>query len=127
MGRLSILEPGPLHGFIDRVAAPWTIAGWAHDADHPELPVLLELVVQNRMIGTVLACDFRDDLAQAGFGRGRCAFSVTSPVRLTPESAASVRLRRAADHVGIEMTPECMDAIAAARQPAEAPRLRLVG
>ena len=36
------LTRGPLRGSIDRIAAPWVIEGWANDADHPELPVLLE-------------------------------------------------------------------------------------
>jgi hypothetical protein len=63
------LSPGPLRGFIDHIEAPRLIEGWAQDIDHPELPVLLEAVLDDRVIGTVLVCHHRPDLALAGIGQ----------------------------------------------------------
>jgi len=90
-------KPGPLRGFIDRIAPPWHVAGWAHDTGHRDLPVLLEVVLEDRVIGTVLAADFRGDLLEAGIGQGRCAFAFTSPERLRPEQIGKLAVRRAAD------------------------------
>ncbi len=107
------VAPGALSGSVDRIDGAWRVQGWAHDAAHPDLPVLLEVELDGRVIGTVAACEPRADLAQAGFGRGRCAFTFTSPVRLRPELLASLRVRRAADGAELAMDPRCQAALPA--------------
>lgn len=121
------LPPGKLQGHIDLVSAPWTIEGWALDADNPELPVLLDVLIGDRVIGTFLACDYRSDLADAGLGRGRCAFFLKSPVRLRPETLGSVRIRRASDHSEIFMTPDCIAALEGSKEQPQVAGLRLFG
>jgi hypothetical protein len=121
------LNPGRLLGSIDRIAAPWTIEGWACDADHPELPVLLEIQLENRVIGTVLACEGRADLEKAGIGSGRCAFFLTSPVRLRPDSLDSVRVRRATDQIDLCISNACAAGIDPIEDLSAIPRLRLLG
>jgi hypothetical protein len=91
------LQPGHLHGHIDRVEGGLEIDGWAIDVSHPELPVLLEVLVEDRVIGTVLACDYRADLAAAGLGAGNCAFFFRSDIRLRPEALGGLQIRRASD------------------------------
>jgi autotransporter passenger strand-loop-strand repeat protein len=120
------LKPGLLRGSIDRVTAPWTIEGWAQDTEYPELPLLLEVLLDDAVIATTLACDFRSDLEAAGIGRGRCAFFLTSPVRLEHEQLTRLRIRRAADHAEIPMTAACMDEIEAARPTVATAGLRRV-
>ena len=120
------LRPGPLQGAIDMVAAPWTIEGWANDVDHPELPVLLEILMDDQVIGTALACSYRRDLDKVGIGAGRCAFFVTSPVRLRPDSLESLRIRRASDHAEIAMTTDCVARIVGDRDENTASQLRLI-
>ncbi|MGD0434161.1 MAG: Hint domain-containing protein, partial [Acetobacteraceae bacterium] len=110
------VTPGPLRGHIDRIDAPWMIEGWAHDTDHPELPVLLEVLLGEQVIGTTLASDHRQDLEDAGFGQGRSAFFLTSPVRLCPEMLSTLRIRRVTDLAEIQMTPECRARIEDMRQ-----------
>jgi hypothetical protein len=105
------LHDGPLRGSIDQVVGPWKIEGWAQDRDQPELPVLLEVLLGSEVIGTVLACDYRSDLAAAGIGRGRCSFVFRSPVRLRPEETGALRLRRASDRNEIRMSDNCLAAI----------------
>jgi hypothetical protein len=90
------ITPGPLHGYIDEISATGRIRGWALDQTNPLLPVLLEILVRGRVIGTILACDHRPDLQAAGHGRGRCAFNFTSPLGL-PTSPRDVQVRRTAD------------------------------
>jgi hypothetical protein len=120
----AAITPGPLRGTIDRIEAPFTIEGWAQDEAHPELPVLLEILLDNKVIATTLACDYRADLAEAGIGRGRSAFFVKSPIRLHPEILTQISIRRATDHTEIHMSPECRGRITGETEPAL--KLRLV-
>jgi large repetitive protein len=95
--------PGALEGYIDFVDT-WRIEGWALDQDHPELPVLLEIWVEDRLLGTVLACDHRGDLLDAGKGNGNCAFFYHLPMRL-PEG--ELRIVRAADGAALQVSGHC--------------------
>ncbi len=90
------LTPGPVEGFIDHVSAN-RIEGWALDQNHPDLPVTLDILWRGRILGSILACDGRDDLAAAGKGRCRCAFFFTPSEPLPPESWAEIELRRGND------------------------------
>jgi hypothetical protein len=40
------------------VRGEWKLDGWAHDEAHPELPVLLEILLEGKVIGTALAMVF---------------------------------------------------------------------
>jgi autotransporter passenger strand-loop-strand repeat protein len=114
VARASVgLTPGTLIGSIDNVIAPWKVEGWAQDCAHPELPVLLEILLSDRVIGAVLACDYRADLQTAGLGQGRCAFYFTSPVKILPSLAPSVVVRRALDGASLAMSAACAATIAA--------------
>jgi hypothetical protein len=79
------------------MAGDWHIHGWALDTAHPDLPVLLDIFLAGEKIGTTLACHHREDLAAAGKGTGRCAFTFTTPRRLPPEAITTITIRRASD------------------------------
>jgi hypothetical protein len=124
---LAGVKPGTLHGAIDRIAFPWKITGWANDKANPELPVMLEVMLDDAVIGTFLACDYRADLRTAKIGKGRCSFAWRSPVRLPADAADRLTIRRASDHAAIKMTRDCKDRIAAdTGAPIEQRGLRLV-
>jgi hypothetical protein len=36
----------------DQVRGEWKLDGWAHDEAHPELPVLLEILLEGKVIGS---------------------------------------------------------------------------
>lgn len=108
---MAEIMPGPLSGCIDLVPTPWKVEGWAHDAHHPDLPVLLEVLLGGEMLGTVLACDHRGDLEQARIGRGRCAFAFSSPVHLPTRAMHEIRVRRASDGAEIAMSQVCREQI----------------
>jgi hypothetical protein len=95
--------PGPLRGYIDLVTAG-RIEGWAQDQQNPELPVLLQVLADSRVIGSVLACDYRADLATAGIGQGRCHFAFRMPAKY---AGAAIRVRRAGDGAEIAMSDAC--------------------
>ncbi|MDD2705164.1 MAG: Hint domain-containing protein [Acidocella sp.] len=89
----GLAEPGALRGVVD-IAAGRLVEGWAQDLTWPELPQLLELSAAERVLGRVLACDYRADLHEAGIGAGRCHFSFTAPEDFRPEA---LRVRRVGD------------------------------
>jgi hypothetical protein len=107
---LAGVEPGALRGWIDHANAG-TLEGWAQDIDHPELPVPLEVVIEGRVAGTVLACGYRDDLEKAGLGRGRCQFSFALPVKISRKIRRTIRVRRAIDGAEIHMSEACKTAL----------------
>jgi hypothetical protein len=100
------MTPGPLEGYVEKIIDDWYVSGWAFDPAHPDLPVLLEVCVGGQVLGSVLACDPRDDLAEAGKGSGRCAFTFKSPSRLKPEMLATLSLCRAADAAELPVNPQ---------------------
>lgn len=51
-----------------------TITGWAFDADKPDEPVILFLESGERHLGSVVAREYRSDLAD--FGTGHCVFKL---------------------------------------------------
>jgi autotransporter-associated beta strand protein len=116
------VTPGRLEGYVERASA-WKVEGWALDADHPSLPVLLEIRIQNRVIGTALARNHRADLAAAGKGAGCCAFTFSPPERLRPELLQTLRIRRAADGADLPLSSEILAMLPATTPP---PRLRAV-
>jgi len=65
--------PGPLRGCIDQITTQG-IEGWAQDTANPHLPILLEIRLSGRRYATILACDYRADLAPSGIGTGHHAF-----------------------------------------------------
>jgi autotransporter-associated beta strand protein len=92
----AAITPGALEGYIDSIDA-WHIQGWALDTEHPELPVLLDILLNGEKLGTALACHHREDLAAAGKNSGRCAFTFKAPRRLPPDAVNHLTIRRAAD------------------------------
>jgi probable HAF family extracellular repeat protein len=100
--------PGHLHGSIDRVSGR-EIDGWAFDAAHPHLPVLVEVVLDGTVIHTALACDFRPDLRDAGFGLGRCAFFLSLPDVLPDALLHTLQVRRAGDGAVLAMSEACRE------------------
>jgi hypothetical protein len=97
------ITPGPLDGYVD-MAGDWHVHGWALDTAHPELPVLLEVLLDDEVLGRVLAFEPRDDLRAEGKGSGDCAFVFTAPRRLPPDALPRLTVRRAADGAKLPLT-----------------------
>jgi hypothetical protein len=93
MALAARVRPGALRGFIERIEARY-VEGWAQDFAWPELPQLLRLTAGGRVLGEVLACQYRTDLEQAGIGAGRAHFTFTADKDFP---RASLRVCRVAD------------------------------
>jgi len=88
------LLPGRLIGAVDRVA-PDRVEGWAHHPDIPTGPVLVEIVVDDRVAGILLAHEFRADLR--AMNGGHCAYFFVMPAGWEIGVASRVTVRRARD------------------------------
>ncbi|GAB0119400.1 Hint domain-containing protein [Acidisoma sp. 7E03] len=121
--RAGIVEPdlmerpqgGPLRGRLEW-ADHASVSGWAWLPDHPDEPVVLEILDHDEIIAVVLADQFRGDLRRAGMGDGRHAFHAELPRRLAPSRAHRLIARRAADCLPLPGMP----AVLPAHGPAEA-------
>jgi glycosyltransferase involved in cell wall biosynthesis len=87
---------GPLRGFLD-VATCELVRGWAWQEAHPDTPAVLEVLVDDGVIGQVVATGMRRDVRAAGHGDGRCGFMLRLPQPLSPFVPHVVRVRRAVD------------------------------
>jgi Hint domain len=100
------LERGPLEGWIDDISNE-RIAGWAIDSAHPELPVQLLIWAGETLLGTVLACEHRGDLENAGKGSGRSGFHFTLPLALRDVAQAGLRVLRAGGTAALPLADNC--------------------
>ncbi|MGO9818706.1 MAG: Hint domain-containing protein [Acidocella sp.] len=107
-------RPGQLRGFVDIISRNGLVEGWAQDMDHPYLPVPLEVLFRDEVIATVLACNYRDDLAAAKIGRGRCGFSVETGRTIDPQDAGLVRVRREAGQADLLFSADLAGSMAGA-------------
>ena len=93
--------PGRLDGCID-VFDHVTVAGWAWDPRRPRTAVRLSVLVDGVVVGGLVANTWRGDLAPAGKGDGRCAFSWRLPHRLAPDTSHVVELCRLSDGASLK-------------------------
>ncbi len=70
------------------------VRGWAWCAEHPDMPVCLDILVDGDLAGQVLADRYRRDLALAGIGAGCHGFELAVPGLA---ARSTVTLRRSLD------------------------------
>ncbi len=85
-------ETQTLDGFVDHV--DWHgMRGWAMDRATPDEPLWLEVLIDELAPVAFLANMRRQDLVDAGFGRGTYAFELRFPQKLDPLVAHRVEVR----------------------------------
>jgi len=105
----------PLQGHLDWV--DWrNFGGWALNPDDIDVPVWLEVQVDDRKPIRFLANMMRPDLADAGIGTGRYGFQLHFPKPLNPRKPHSVAIRRVSDGAELPNSPWEL-AVSAAAEP----------
>jgi Hint domain len=99
---------GPLEGSLDD-ASHTLINGWAFDSSRPGVPVWLEVLVDDGLVGRVLANLHRADLAQDGVGTGHHGFVLRLQRGLSPLSPHVMRVRRVADGAELPGSPRLLE------------------
>jgi len=97
-------QGGPLEGYLD-LATRDRMAGWAFQPEHPDAPVLLEIMDGDALLMRVTAQNHRPDVAAAGFGGGYCGFDVRLPRPLSSAAAHEIHVRRASDKAALKRSP----------------------
>jgi glycosyltransferase involved in cell wall biosynthesis len=100
---------GPLEGHFDD-ASHTLINGWAWDPSQPHARVWLEVLVNDGVIGRVLADKYRPDLAQSGVSDGYQGFALWLQQGLSPLARHVIRVRRAADGCELPGSPRVIEA-----------------
>jgi hypothetical protein len=85
---------GRLMGYLEE-AGPERVVGWAVDTAAPDVPVVLDVLVNGLAVMQVVANGYRDDVRKAGYGAGCNGFAFALPVR------GRVSVRRHADGAGL--------------------------
>jgi hypothetical protein len=75
-------------GFID-VITDVKVKGWAFDGN---IPVIVEILMEGELIGSVLANDFREDLMHAGYGDGCHGFEFVIPSNMRAKGSVTARI-----------------------------------
>ena len=74
--------PAPLAGNIDLITADGYVSGWCWEPGEPERRILLDVMIDDTLAGTVRAEEPRPDLQQAELGDGRYGFTFLLPYEL---------------------------------------------
>jgi autotransporter passenger strand-loop-strand repeat protein len=99
---------GPLDGYLDDVSHT-LINGWAFDPSLPNTPIWLEVLVNDGVIGRVLADRYRADVAQAGNGDGRHGFALWLQHGLSPLERHVIRVCRVDDGCELLGSPRVLE------------------
>ena len=67
--------------------------GWAYRTEHPDDPVIIEVLANGVLVGEAAASEYRPDLRAAGVGHGRFAFSVPFEIDLERREPVHVIVR----------------------------------
>jgi hypothetical protein len=93
------VQNGSLRGYVD-LAGPEFITGWVQNLDEPESPVCLDILLDGKRIGRVLANEYRADLREAGLGNGCHAFAF----KCAPGMVGDIEVRRVFDQAVLPFT-----------------------
>jgi len=80
-----------LDGFVDEAATH--VSGWAWDRNQPNEPVAVEIFAGDKLLGTVLADQFRQDLLEGAIGNGKHGFDFSRAGSPPIGKAERIRVR----------------------------------
>jgi len=99
---------GGVIGFLES-ADRATMTGWAFNQAAPHTPVLLDVLNHGAVIARVLANGARPDVKRAGFGQGRCGFSLKLPAPLPAFQRHEISVRPAGGSAVLTGSPVVID------------------
>jgi glycosyltransferase involved in cell wall biosynthesis len=99
----------PLTGYLDS-ATQTRVTGWAFEPEHPDTPVVLEIMDGHALLLRVSADKYRADVAAARHIHGRVGFDVKLPQPLSDAIAHQIHVRRASDKLPLLWSPRLLPA-----------------
>ncbi len=101
-------QDGKLAGHLDQ-ASHTIISGWAQLPGQPHAAVLLDVLDGGKLLGGVVANQYRADLEAAGIGNGRHAFRLLLPQPLDPLVRHVITVRRSSDGKALGNSPQVVE------------------
>jgi hypothetical protein len=101
-------ENSEVIGFLEH-ADRRTITGWAYAPARPNLPLGLEIFNRGALLARTIANIPRPDVKIAGFGNGRCGFSITLPAPLPALQRHEISVRPAGATQCLPGSPAVLD------------------
>jgi glycosyltransferase involved in cell wall biosynthesis len=99
----------PLTGYLDS-ATRTRVTGWAFEPEHPDSPVLLEIMDGDMLLLRVSADQYRADVAAARYVHGRVGFDVKLPQPLSDAITHQIHVRRVSDQLPLHWSPRWLPA-----------------
>lgn len=82
------------------------IMGWAWDKNQPDAPIQIDIYEGDKLLATVTANEFRQDLLSASIGNGKHGFTYPVPPRLKDGKPHVIRMRYAGTTIDLSNTPK---------------------
>jgi hypothetical protein len=98
-------DSGGGEGSLDNVNGE-AIAGWAWDKNQPASSIQVDIYDGPALLATVPAIHFRKDLAEAGIGNGRHAFSFAPPPSVKDGNVHSISVKTAGTNKELDGCPK---------------------
>ena len=103
-------QGGPLLGNLE-IVTHGRIAGWAWQPEHPDSPVVLDVLRGEGIIARLVANAPRPDVREAGHGDGTCGFELLLDHPLAATERHTIHVRRAVDQAALYNSPAVIPSI----------------
>lgn len=102
------IDAAGIIGFLEH-ADRHKISGWAYHPATPNTPLVVEILNRGAVLARILANAPRPDVRLAGFGQGRCGFSVELPAPLPAFQRHEISVRPAGTARPLPGSPVVID------------------
>jgi hypothetical protein len=114
-------EAPDYEGFLDGLT-PLGIAGWAWDKKRPDAAVTVDILEGDKLLGSVTANRFRDDVKKGGIGTGMYGFAFAVPESLKDGKPHIISAKIAGTNIDLQESPKSLTySPAFERQPSKKP------
>ncbi|GAB3251934.1 hypothetical protein GCM10027347_10670 [Larkinella harenae] len=120
--------PGNFDGYMGGIDCR-SLRGWAWNGNKPNTPIYVEILDDQRVVATIIADDFRQDLLNAGKGNGMHGFTFSIPETLKDNRTHTLSGRVLGATFILKDSPKkltCQGAQSPANQPPVAPSVPLL-
>ena len=96
-----------IEGTLDVVSAE-EIAGWAWDSGQPEAVIQVDIYDGENKVATLVAGDFRQDLADANTGNGKHGFDYATPDSLKDGKSHTIQAKVTGTNIELSGSPKTL-------------------
>jgi hypothetical protein len=95
-------------GYLDSEGTVEEIAGWAWDPTQPNTPLHVDILDNDKLLRSLLADEYREDLEKDGKGNGKHGFLIPFPEHLRDGKPHMIRARIADVNIELQDSPRAL-------------------